>query len=62
LDQLGKLFNVNIYLKKTFFSIRYGPPLIAQRIANFSLEAMLHLAINEFTTVEREGRLGVLVS
>jgi hypothetical protein len=42
--------------------IRYGPPRIAQRIANFSLEAMLHLAVNEFTEVERQRKLGVLVS
>ncbi|CAF1077431.1 unnamed protein product [Adineta steineri] len=36
----------------------YGPPHIAQRIANFSLEAVLHLSMNEFTLPERQGRLG----
>jgi hypothetical protein len=40
----------------------YGSPQIAQRIANFSLEAMLYLAINEFTIPERQDKLGVLVS
>ncbi|UJR27827.1 hypothetical protein I4U23_009095 [Adineta vaga] len=36
----------------------YGPPRVAQRIANYSLEAMLHLAMNEFTKPEREGKFG----
>ena len=40
---------------------RYGPPRMVQRAANYTLEGMLHLAANEFTSVEREGRLGTLV-
>ncbi|CAF4322243.1 unnamed protein product, partial [Rotaria sp. Silwood2] len=39
----------------------YGPPLVAQRIANFSLEAMLYLSINEFTIAERQRRTGILL-
>jgi hypothetical protein len=34
---------------------------MAHRIANFTIEAMLHLSINEFTTPERESQLGVMV-
>lgn len=60
MDLPGQLFYVNFYLKN--FSFRYGPPEVAQRIANFSLEAMIYLAINEFTTPEKQGRLGNLVS
>ncbi len=60
MDLPGQLFYVNFYLK--YFSFRYGPPEVAQRIANFSLEAMIYLAINEFTTPEKQGRLGNLVS
>ena len=48
--------------KASIFSFRYGPPKVAQRIANLSLEAMIYLAKNEFTSVEKQGRLGVLVS
>ena len=61
MDLPGQLFYVNFYLKK-YFSFRYGPPQVAQRVANFSLEAMIYLAINEFTTVEKKGVLGTLVS
>lgn len=43
-------------------SIRYGRPHIAQRVANFSLEAMIYLSMYEFTDAERQGRLGILVS
>ncbi|CAF4148840.1 unnamed protein product [Rotaria sordida] len=39
----------------------YGSPRVAQRIANFTLEAMLYLSINEFTQPERERKLGILV-
>ncbi|CAF3473895.1 unnamed protein product [Rotaria socialis] len=39
----------------------YGPPRLAQRIANFSLKAMLHLSINEFTEPERQRKMGVLL-
>jgi hypothetical protein len=35
---------------------------MAHRAANFTIQAMLHLAINEFTTPEREQKLGVMVS
>ncbi|CAF4130963.1 unnamed protein product, partial [Rotaria sp. Silwood1] len=38
----------------------YGPPRVAQRIANFSLEAMLYLSMNEFTRAEQQRKLGVL--
>ena len=34
---------------------------MAYRIANYTAEAMIHLAANEFSTPEREQRLGVLV-
>ncbi|CAF0961643.1 unnamed protein product [Rotaria sordida] len=39
----------------------YGSPRVAQRIANFTLEAMLYLSINEFTQPERERKLGILL-
>jgi hypothetical protein len=35
---------------------------MTHRIAYFTLEAMLHLSNNEFTTPEREHKLGVMVS
>ena len=35
---------------------------MAQRVANFSLEAMIYLSIHEFTTPEKEGKVGILVS
>lgn len=41
---------------------RYGPPKVAQRVANLSLEAMIHLSIYEFTTPEKEDKLGIMVS
>jgi len=41
--------------------LRYGPPSMAHRIADFTIEAMLHLSMNEFTTPEREFKLGVMV-
>ncbi len=31
-------------------------------LANYTLHAMLHLSMNEFTTPEREQKVGVLVS
>ncbi|CAF0823464.1 unnamed protein product [Adineta ricciae] len=37
----------------------YGPPHIAQKIANRSMDAILYLAINEFTPAERQGKVGV---
>ncbi|CAF1147501.1 unnamed protein product [Adineta ricciae] len=37
----------------------YGPPRIAQKIANRSMDAILYLAINEFTQAERRGRVGI---
>ncbi|CAF4095490.1 unnamed protein product, partial [Rotaria sordida] len=39
----------------------YGAPYVAQRIANIALDAMLYLYDNEFTSVEREKKLGVLL-
>lgn len=45
----------------SLFFRRYGPPDVAQRIANFSIDAMLYLTIHEFTQPEKEGRLGVMV-
>ncbi|CAM4803103.1 unnamed protein product [Rotaria magnacalcarata] len=39
----------------------YGPPRLAQRIANFSLKAMVHLSKNEFTEPERQRKLGILL-
>ena len=35
---------------------------MAHRMANFTIQAMLHLVINEFTQPEREQKLGVMVS
>jgi hypothetical protein len=40
---------------------RYGQPKMVQRVANFTLEAMVYLSKNEFTRPERERKLGVLV-
>ena len=34
---------------------------MVQRAANYTLAGMLYLTSNEFTNVEREGRLGTLV-
>jgi hypothetical protein len=46
----------------SFFLLqRYGTPYVAHRIANLALDAMLYLANNEFTRVERERKLGVLL-
>ncbi|CAF2816003.1 unnamed protein product [Rotaria sp. Silwood2] len=39
----------------------YGSPYVAQRIANLTLDAMLHLSINEFCAVEREQKLSTLL-
>ena len=35
---------------------------MTHHLANYTLQAMVYLAVNEFTTPEREQRLGVLVS
>ncbi|CAF5217162.1 unnamed protein product, partial [Rotaria magnacalcarata] len=39
----------------------YGSPYVAQRIADLTLDAMLHLSDNEFSQVERDQKLGVLL-
>ncbi|CAF3237270.1 unnamed protein product, partial [Rotaria sp. Silwood2] len=39
----------------------YGPPSMANRLANYTLQAMLYLNINEFTTPERQQQLGVML-
>ncbi|CAF4598679.1 unnamed protein product [Rotaria socialis] len=39
----------------------YGSPYVAQRIADLTLDAMLHLSDNEFAQVERDRKLGVLL-
>lgn len=43
------------------FSPRYGSPLMIYHLANYTLDAMLHLSLNEFTKPEREFKLGVMV-
>lgn len=43
------------------FFLRYGYSYAAQRIADLALDAMLHLSDNEFTSVERARKLGVLL-
>ena len=53
----SKLF----FFPTRLFLIRYGPPFIAQRIANVTLDAMLYLSDHEFSQSEREGKLGVLL-
>ena len=45
----------------SLFVNRYGPPYVAQRIANLTLDAMIYLSENEFARVEREGKIGVLL-
>jgi len=35
---------------------------MTHHLANYTLQAMLHLAMDEFTTPEREQKLGVMVS
>jgi hypothetical protein len=40
---------------------RYGSPYVAQRIATLTLDAMLYVANNEFSSVEREQKLGTLL-
>lgn len=44
-----------------FFFLRYGSPYVAQRIASLTLDAMLYVSNNEFTRVERDRKLGVLL-
>ncbi|CAF1193182.1 unnamed protein product [Rotaria sordida] len=39
----------------------YGSPYVAQRIANLTLDAILHLFINEFCAAEREQKVGTLL-
>ncbi|CAF3733049.1 unnamed protein product [Rotaria sp. Silwood1] len=39
----------------------YGSPYVAQRIANLTLDAMVHLSMNEFCTAEREQKLSTLL-
>ena len=48
--------------RKSLGSTWYGPPSMISHLANYTLDAMLYLAVNEFTTPEREQRLGVMVS
>ena len=60
--QLG---NADRFLFQNNFSFshwRYGPPDIACRIGNFSLQAMVHLYDNEFTRAERQGKFGTKVT
>lgn len=47
------IFFVNIF--------RYGSPRLAQRLANFTLKAMIHLSINEFCGAEKEEKFGIQV-
>ncbi|CAF3369093.1 unnamed protein product [Rotaria socialis] len=39
----------------------YGSPLMAYRLANYTIQAMLYLNMNEFTKPEREQQLGVML-
>ena len=39
----------------------YGSPYVAQRIANLTLDAVLHLNTHEFSRPEREQKIGVLL-
>jgi hypothetical protein len=41
---------------------RYGPPSMIHRMTDFTIQAMLYVVINEFTTPEKEGKLGIMVS
>ena len=59
LDRLGKQIIKIIIIDYNFN--RYGPPSMMHRIADLTIDAMLHLAINEFTTPERQHKLGVMV-
>ncbi|CAF4563283.1 unnamed protein product, partial [Rotaria sp. Silwood2] len=47
--------------KNSLGSTWYGPPSMANRLANYTLQAMLYLNINEFTTPERQQQLGVML-
>ncbi|CAF0832096.1 unnamed protein product [Rotaria sp. Silwood1] len=47
--------------KNSLGSTWYGPSSMAHRLANYTLQAMLYLSINEFTTPEREQKLGVML-
>ena len=51
----------SIYFSFKNYTFRYGSPSIMYRLANYTVEAMLYLSINEFSTPEREQRLGVMV-
>jgi hypothetical protein len=42
-------------------SARYGSPSVMHVTANYTVEAMIYLVDNEFTTPEREQKLGVMV-
>ena len=41
---------------------RYGPAAMVYQIANYTIDAMMHLVLNEFTQPERESKVGVMVS
>jgi hypothetical protein len=44
-----------------FLILRYGSPYAAYQIADLTLDAMLHLALNEFARVEREQKLATML-
>lgn len=48
--------------RQFYSSLRYGPPNFTQRAANLTLYAMAYLSWSEFTTPEREKKLGVMVN
>ncbi|CAF0994327.1 unnamed protein product [Rotaria sordida] len=61
LGRIARDMNWNYQNLTNVGSTWYGAPYVAQRIANIALDAMLYLYDNEFTSVEREKKLGVLL-
>jgi hypothetical protein len=62
LDQHGNIIVID-HLNTSFETIlhRYGSPHVAYRVANFTLTAMLHLTMHEFSTPEKQEKCGTQV-
>lgn len=61
LNRIADNMNWKYANRSSLGSTWYGPPLMIHRLANYTLYAMLYLSMNEFTTPEREQKVGVMV-
>ncbi|CAF0879088.1 unnamed protein product [Adineta steineri] len=61
LKRIARDMNWTYANKNGLGSTWYGPPSMIHHMANYTIQAMIHLVTNEFTTPERERKLGVML-